>query len=185
MKVENLMTRDVAVCGLEESTNEAARWMWERDCGAVPIVDRRTGELAGILTDRDICMAVYTQGTSPCDIPVSRIMSREVAAVRPDDDIADAHRLMRERRIRRLPVVDEQSKIVGMISLNDLALLALTVGARSPSEKAEVADTLGAVCRRRSESSESTSASFAPPRAPGARPISVGRDATNRFNASA
>jgi CBS domain-containing protein len=120
MNVKELMTRTPAVCSCEDSANEAARIMWERDCGAVPVIDE-SGRLAGIVTDRDICMAAYFQGTALSAIPLSRIMTREVCACQADDEVGTAEHMMQEHRVRRLPVVENGGTLVGILSLSDVA----------------------------------------------------------------
>lgn len=114
------MTRDVASCAATDSLNAAAKIMWERDCGCVPIVDRNM-VLVGILTDRDVCMGAYTQGLNLHLIQVQTVMSGPVVSCLPDDDLITAEKLMRDNKIRRLPVCDSNGKPIGIISLSDLA----------------------------------------------------------------
>ena len=120
MKIESLMTRDVRTCRADDSFAEAARIMWECDCGCVPVVDAELG-VVGMITDRDICMAAYTQGRSLEEGVVESAMSHDVACCRPMDDVREAEELMRALQIRRLPVVDEDNQLVGLLSLNDIA----------------------------------------------------------------
>ena len=95
MKVADSMTRDVRACSVHDSLNAAARVMWENDCGCVPIVDSQ-GRLVGIVTDRDICMAAYTQGVPLEAIPLERVMAARVISCSRTDDLETAHRLMRK-----------------------------------------------------------------------------------------
>lgn len=120
MKVQEVMTKSPESCRLEDSANEAARIMWERDCGVVPVVDQQ-GHVAGIVTDRDICMAAYFQGLPLSRIPVATIMSLDVCACSTDAELTDAERLMQERQIHRVPVVDDSRCLVGILSLSDVA----------------------------------------------------------------
>jgi CBS domain-containing protein len=143
-KVRDVMTRDVATCAPDASLAEAARVMWVRDCGFVPVTEGATGPLCGVVTDRDACMAAYTQGKALSDISVRTAMATDVATVREDESLARAHALMRDRRVRRLPVVDSDRRVVGVLSLNDVARHA----ARE-NERADLAQTLGEVCRHR------------------------------------
>ena len=119
MKVADLMTRDVRACTIHESLNAAARIMWEHDCGCVPVVDGH-GKLAGIVTDRDICMAAYTQGLPLEAIPVERVMSAQVVSCSRGDDLETAHRLMRTHEIHRIPVADTRGRLIGILTLSDL-----------------------------------------------------------------
>ncbi len=122
MRVEQLMTKDVRTCRPEESLSDAARALWERDCGFVPVVD---GDgilrLVGVLTDRDICMAAFLSGRRLDEIPVREVMSRNLRTCRADDAVADAEASMRSAQVHRLPVVDDAGQLLGVISLADLA----------------------------------------------------------------
>jgi CBS domain-containing protein len=147
MKVHELMTGGVETVHGEDSLASAARIMWERDCGAVPVVDAE-GKLSGIVTDRDACIAAYTQGRSLDQIPVSVAASKLVFAVRPEDSVEMAEDMMRRMQVRRLPVVDGTSRIVGLLSLADLALHVHRAGRRGDGlSNASVAATLAAVSR--------------------------------------
>jgi CBS domain-containing protein len=148
MNVEQLMMKGVRTCRPEESLNDAAQILWENDCGCVPIVSSEGGKLVGVITDRDICMAAYTQGKTLGEMPVHGMMTRKVLTCSPDDTIAAAQRAMREGRVRRLPVVDESGQLLGLISLADIAREA----ARKRGSKkklvtpSEVGKTLSAIC---------------------------------------
>jgi CBS domain-containing protein len=122
-RVEQLMQRNVATCHPGDPLNVAARIMWERDCGVVPVtVDEEGGaRVVGIMTDRDACMAAYTKGRPLCEIPVSAAMSHEVRACGPKDPIGTVLKIMATGQIHRLPVLDDAGHLVGIISLADLA----------------------------------------------------------------
>lgn len=120
MKIKALMTQDVRTCRPQDSLNEAARAMWESDCGCLPVVDEQA-RVVGMVTDRDVCMAAYTQGQTLATIPVSTAMARNVVSCGPDDDLAAVERSMQKARVRRLPVVDRHGRLAGIVSLNDLA----------------------------------------------------------------
>lgn len=143
MRVEETMTREVKVCSPTDSLNHAAQLMWENDFGSIPVVEGDS-KIVGMLTDRDICMAAYTQGASLHGAQVSTAMSREVFSCQSGDDVTAAQREMRTHRVRRLPVLGADGKLVGIISLNDIARAAQRDGAA----KTEVADTLAAACTR-------------------------------------
>ncbi len=121
MKVSRLMRRDAWCCALGGSLVEPARLMWDHDVGFIPIVEPEGGALVGVLTDRDICMAAYTQGRGLHDIPIESVMQREVQVCREEDDLENVQALMREHGLRRLPVVDDARRVIGVISVNDLA----------------------------------------------------------------
>ena len=122
MKVEQLMTRNVETCGSHETLERAAAMMWNHDCGALPVVTNHDGaaRVVGMLTDRDICMAAYTQGRALRDIGVTTAMSQRLCSCRPTDAVGVAFRIMETNQIRRLPVLDAEERLVGLISLADL-----------------------------------------------------------------
>jgi CBS domain-containing protein len=93
--------------------------MWESDCGCVPVVDAG-GKAIAMITDRDICMAAFTQDKPLSQIPVSIAASRTLAAVREDDTVEAAEAVMRAHRVRRVPVVDADGRVTGVLSVNDL-----------------------------------------------------------------
>jgi len=109
MKVGELMTADAKACGPSDTLNRAAQLMWENDCGAVPVVDQQL-RVIGMVTDRDICMAAYTQGRPLAQSRVESAMSHGAYTCAPGDDIASAEKLMCERQVRRLPVIDEEGR---------------------------------------------------------------------------
>ncbi len=120
MKVEQIMNRNVKACRLQDSLNKAAQIMWEEPCGAVPVVDEQSRPV-GFLTDRDICMAAYTQGKPLEALRVEMAMSRKVVLCRAGDDLGSAAQLMQQNRTRRLPVINPDGTLVGLLSLDDLA----------------------------------------------------------------
>lgn len=120
MKVRDLMVPEVKCCATNTTLNSAAQMMWDNDIGCVPIVDD-AARVVGMLTDRDICMAAYIQGVSLRELPVTSAMSKRVFSCAPDDDIAAAEKVMREKQVRRLPVVDPRGRLAGFISVSDIA----------------------------------------------------------------
>ncbi|WP_129843250.1 CBS domain-containing protein [Streptomyces sp. RFCAC02] len=117
--VADLMTREPATIGAEESVADAARLMKHRDTGDVAITDG--GRLVGVVTDRDIAVRVVADDRGG-DTPVRDAAStRDLVTVAPDSGLSDAARLMRERSVRRLPVVSD-GELVGMLALGDLAI---------------------------------------------------------------
>jgi CBS domain-containing protein len=149
IRVDQLMTHPVVTCRTGDNLNTVASLMWDHDCGVVPVVDDK-GQLAGIVTDRDVCMAAYTQGRRLCEVPVDTAMTRAVVSVRPDDDLARAEALMEAHQVRRLPVVNGEGHPVGLLSLNDLARDAGRAGASQLGMLSGFARTLAAICRPRS-----------------------------------
>jgi CBS domain-containing protein len=145
MNVEELMTREVRTCAPTDSMNDAARIMWEHDCGCVPIV-ASDGTVVGIITDRDICMAAYTQGRRLMYMNVESAASKNVVTVGQDESIRRAAQLMRDAKVHRLPVVDTVGRLVGLISLSDLARHVPDWGDRVGEP---LLGALAAICQRR------------------------------------
>jgi len=123
MHIEEVMTKDVRSCHATATLNEAARVLWDQDCGCVPIVDDN-GSVIGMLTDRDICMAAYTRGARLGEIPIADVMSKQVISCGPNDYIDAAEALMKKHQIRRLPVVGFENQLLGILSLNDISRAA-------------------------------------------------------------
>lgn len=123
MKVSSLIRRDVMSCTLHDNLERAAQLMWEHDIGCLPIIDDQ-GHVAGMITDRDICMAAYTQGAPLRAVPVTTAMATRVFSCRETDEVDAVEKVMREHQIRRMPVINEQGHPIGIISLNDIARAA-------------------------------------------------------------
>ncbi len=154
MKVEKIMTVDVKFCTENDNLNRAAQLMWENDCGFVPVLAiNGQAKLAGVLTDRDICMAAYTQGRPLAEIPVNSAMAHKVFSCKPGDDLRQAEMLMKQNQVRRLAVIDDHGVLVGVVSLNDLAIEAEhEAKARKGSAElpeTEVAETLASISEHR------------------------------------
>lgn len=151
MLIEQIMTRPVQSCRPEDSLARAAELMWKYDCGSLPVLGGDgTVRVVGMITDRDICMCAWSQGKPLADLRVATAMSKQAYVCRPGDTPADAERIMREAQVRRLPVIDEDDTLVGVISMADLAEEAARErAASSPSvTEAEVGDTLAAITKR-------------------------------------
>jgi CBS domain-containing protein len=120
MKVEQIMNRQVKTCGPRDPLNKPAQMMWDTPCGAVPVVDEQ-GKPVGFLTDRDICMAAYTQNRPLTELLVEGAMARRPVFCGAEDDLDSAAHLMRQHSTRRVPVVDGNGILVGLLTLDDLA----------------------------------------------------------------
>ena len=123
MHVKDIMNQPVITCSSDSALNVAAQLMWEHDCGTIPVVDHE-GRLAGMITDRDICMAAYTQGLPLQAIPVTSAMTRYALACHLDDSVNTAEELMREGQIRRVPVIDNDGRPVGIVAVSDITRFA-------------------------------------------------------------
>jgi CBS-domain-containing membrane protein len=154
MRIEQLMHKDVGSVRPDQSLDDAAQVMWERDCGCVPVVSEDgTGRVVAMVTDRDVCMAAWTQGKGLREIPVRAAMSKGVTACSPTDSVEDAEAMLRKAQVRRLPVVDDAGQLVGIVSLSDLAIAADRCrGQKKPAlDEEEVAATLASICQPRRE----------------------------------
>ena len=147
MKVKEVMTPNATAIWLTESLGDAAKLMWDNDCGVLPIIkDGR--KVVGVITDRDICMAIAMRDTNPSCVSVEEVMTGQVYAVKPEDDVDEALREMQEHRIRRLPVVNVEGELEGILSMNDILLQAKkSNGAAADSIKySDVVKTYQAIC---------------------------------------
>jgi CBS domain-containing protein len=146
MQIKDVMSQPPVTCPVDSTLDHAARLMWEFDCGIIPVVND-DGRLAGVVTDRDVCMAAYTQGRSLASIPTTTAMYNRVVAVHASDPVEQAEQLMRDNQIRRLPVLDADGRPIGVVSMNDLARLAAR--AKKSGVDRELVQTLAAVCQPR------------------------------------
>jgi CBS domain-containing protein len=123
MKVQDIMTSDVQCCGPDTNLTAAAKMMWDSDCGALPVLNVQ-GRVMGMITDRDICMAAATKNKPASDITVWETVSGKAYTCQMSDDVHTALDIMKRERVRRLPVVDEEGMLQGMVAMNDFVLLA-------------------------------------------------------------
>jgi CBS domain-containing protein len=120
MKVSEIMTRDVQTAQPDTTVEEIAALMKEEGIGAVPVLDE-DGELAGIVTDRDIVVRCVAEGKDASESTVDDIVSEDLSTIEPDADVREAVQLMAGRKIRRLPVV-EDGELIGIVSLGDISV---------------------------------------------------------------
>jgi CBS domain-containing protein len=123
MKVQEVMTSPAHSCTAEASLAAAAILMRDYKCGALPVLDDQ-GRPVGILTDRDVCMAVARKNRFPAAISVHEVMTPHPLTCSPDTDLTEAIEAMAEHHVRRLPVVDAEGRLVGIVSLSDVAAVA-------------------------------------------------------------
>ena len=123
MKCSEVMTDNPVCCLPQDSVGQAARVMRREHIGPVPVVnDERSRELIGIITDRDLAIKVVAELRDPSQTRVGDVMTRTIVVCREDDDLSTAIAAMEEYQIRRIPVIDHDGRIVGMISLADVAI---------------------------------------------------------------
>jgi CBS domain-containing protein len=123
MQAKDMMTTDPACCTADTSLPEVARMMVEQDCGEIPIVENTASKVPiGVVTDRDIVCRSVAIGLNPLDLTAADCMSKPTVTVTPDTLLEECCRIMEEKLIRRVPVVDDRGSCVGIIALADIAL---------------------------------------------------------------
>ncbi len=133
MKVRQIMTEPVLTCRPETWLAEAARIMRTEDCGILPVIDV-DGRLLGVLTDRDVCLAIATDNRSPRAIAVHEVMTKTTITARVGDEVYAALAVMKHGRVRRLPVLDSRGQLKGLLSLEDIVIRGLDARAVLPEE---------------------------------------------------
>ena len=141
MKVKDIMTTDLKTCTPDTTLAEAAHLMWDGDCGILPVVD--DGALVGVVTDRDMYIALATQNARASELRIGAVATTNVATCAPEDDLRGALTAMKQARVRRLPVVGFGSTVIGILSMNDV-LRAAAAGKSVASE--DIVETLHAIC---------------------------------------
>ena len=148
MKVKDVMTPNAKAIWLTESLADAAKLMWEHDCGVLPII-KDGQKVVGMITDRDICMGAAVRDRNPSDISVKEVMTTSVYFVTPEDEIDEALQLMQAHKIRRLPVVNPEGELEGILSMNDIVLNATAPNVETGDsiDYADVVKTYQAICQ--------------------------------------
>ncbi|HEY6081622.1 MAG TPA: CBS domain-containing protein [Polyangiaceae bacterium] len=148
--VHDAMRTRVYVCAPEDTLARAAQLMWEKDLGCLPVCTPGRKALA-MLTDRDISMAAFMQWKHLGEASVESAMSRSLCTCSPDDELGRAEEIMRQNQVRRLPVVDDNGVLVGLLSLGDLARYVQQHSPRPNATLAQqrLAETLAAICEPR------------------------------------
>jgi CBS domain-containing protein len=142
MEAHEIMTRDPACCTPYHTVQDAARLMQDHDCGCIPVVDD-TRRLIGVITDRDLACRCLAAGLGP-DTSVAEVMSLSPSCCEPDDDLQYVERIMEERQVRRVPVVDRQGECVGMVSQADVVRAADRSAQVSDREVARLVERVSA-----------------------------------------
>ncbi len=150
MIISDICTNAVRYCRPEDNLATAASVMWSCDCGAVPVVDGMS-RLVGVVTDRDVCIALARFKQHAWEVPVCEVMAGQRASCKPGDSAKEALRIMRENQLRRLPVVDEKGALRGIVSVNDIvrAVRALPVKSAREALTQDAMMTLMAISQHR------------------------------------
>lgn len=134
MTVQEVMKNDVATCTATDDVATAARLMFDRHCGFVPVIDSR-GAVAGVVTDRDVCIIAATEKhRTPEHIPVQNVMSHPVYSCLPTENLRSVLTTMATHHVRRLPVIDERGHLRGVLSIDDIVLAPHRRGAPTADE---------------------------------------------------
>lgn len=121
MNVRDAMTRDPVSCEPSTTLRLVATIMLDHDCAAVPIVS--SGEVVGIVTDRDIVCRAVARGWNAAELPASAVMSAPLVVIHPDEDFEDAAQVMKENHVHHLPVIDAEGRLLGIVAQSDLGRL--------------------------------------------------------------
>jgi CBS domain-containing protein len=143
MKVKDIMMRTPASCTAETNVGAAVEILWNRNCGILPIVNAQQ-KVAGVVTDRDLCIALGTRNRLAGEIAVGEVTSGKVFACKPDDDLRAALATMAHAKVRRLPVINSDGKLEGILSMDDVVAHseARIPGKTSELSHDDVVDTL-------------------------------------------
>ena len=143
MRVEQIMSEMPYYCGPGDNLGTATSLMWKGSCGFLPVIN--DGRLAGVITDRDICIALGTRGVPAGEVKVGEVMSKNVVSCAPEDDVCVVLRLMREKEVHRLPVL-QNGTLVGVVSIDDVLLRAAPRPGKEPEiTSAEMLQTVEAI----------------------------------------
>ncbi|MDH5270056.1 MAG: CBS domain-containing protein [Candidatus Krumholzibacteria bacterium] len=144
MRIDEIMSKPVVTCRPGDSLDKVVEIMIEYDCGALPVIGA-DGHIAGIVTDRDVCLAAHNERLPLDGIRAQQAMTTKIVAARPRDSVESVEKLMADNKIRRVPVIDDRGRPVGMVSFNDIVRAA----ARAHEDDVRVVDTLAAICEPR------------------------------------
>ncbi len=120
MQVKDVMTKQVKVIPSNATIRDAAKLMKDIDTGFIPVID--TDNVIGVITDRDIVLRSTAEGRNPNETKVEEVMTKEFFFLYEDEDVKEAAKVMSDRQVRRLPVVNRQEELVGVLSLGDLSV---------------------------------------------------------------
>jgi CBS domain-containing protein len=121
MDIKDVMTTNPSYCVPRDSSTRAARIMQEKNVGIVPIIESDVDhKLIGVVTDRDLCLAVVAQNVQPDSVTVKQCMTTNIVTVRPDENVEKALALMSENQVRRIPVVNKEGVLEGMVATGDI-----------------------------------------------------------------
>lgn len=145
MMISDVMSRPVVTVHRADSLATAAAKLWQADCGALAVVDDDS-VLCGMITDRDICMSAWLHGAALSTIRVAEAMAKHVFSLYADQDICYAIAMMSAHQVRRIPVIDDDRRPLGIITINDLARITTAVGSPVAGLVDEISRTYAKIC---------------------------------------
>ncbi len=146
MKIRDLMIDAVVSCRADANVAAAGALMWQHDCGFLPVVDDRN-RVIGVLTDRDICIALCTRNVRASELTAREVAAQQIATCEPEEDVRAALKTMRDNKVHRLPVLDAAGILQGIVSMDDILIYTERRGVRLRSEVTpeDVLQTLQAI----------------------------------------
>ena len=138
------MTKTVEICRKNDNLAKATEIMWKKDCGIVPVIDEES-KIIGMITDRDICIALASKNQTAAEISVAELVGGKVFRCSEEDKVEDVLKIMKRRRVKRLPVSDKNGELQGIISLSDILLKA----GSNKKVKKKILKTLEAISKPR------------------------------------
>jgi CBS domain-containing protein len=148
MNVQDIMTQEVEFCGPDINLAAATEILWQNNCGILPVLDS-DGKLVGVITDRDMCIALGTRNCRASELAVNEVATKPVFTCGPNDDVHSALKTLRQHQIRRMPVIGADGRLAGILCLDDIVLHAQkTEGKRGVSYE-DVVNTMKAICEHR------------------------------------
>jgi len=123
MKIREIMSRNPACCLVSDTAQTVARILCDKNIGSMPVVaDQQERKLVGMITDRDLCCSVIAQGMDPKTTPIEKLVILSAFTCREGENVEACERLMQEHQVRRIPVVDAEDRVIGIVAQADLAL---------------------------------------------------------------
>ena len=159
MKVREVMTKSAVFCGPESTLEEASLLMRRHNCGFLPVVGDG-GNVIGVLTDRDMCIALGTRNRKPSDLRVWDVMPHKLFTCMEGDDVHCALKTLRGARIRRLPVIDRDGSLAGVLSIDDIVLKAREHLPRNGISYGDIENTYKAIRGRPATPTHAVEVSF-------------------------
>jgi predicted transcriptional regulator len=148
MKVQDIMTQEVKFCGPDTNLAAATEILWQNNCGSLPVVDS-DGKLLGVITDRDMCIALGTRNVRASEVAVRDAATKTVFTCTPNDEIHAALKTLRQHQIRRMPVIGANGKLVGILCLDEIVLHVQKTEGKTGISYEDVVNTLKAICEHR------------------------------------